>query len=106
MKMLTAPPSALRNALAAGLRAYFPEVTGDAMLAALKAYDPDAAAVPAEPAPTLLTRREVAAALRCSLPTVHRLMDDGTLPRVRVLGKVLIRESDVLALIGEGEGAA
>lgn len=51
--------------------------------------------------PRLLTKGEAAEALRCSERTIDRLRERGSLPTVKVgRKKVLIRESDVRALIG------
>ena len=44
---------------------------------------------------TLLSRKEAAAALNISVPTVDRMLKDGELIPCRVRGRVFIRQSDV-----------
>jgi excisionase family DNA binding protein len=43
----------------------------------------------------LLTPREVAQRLRCSLPQVYAMSSRGTLPKVKIGSKLLFREEDV-----------
>jgi excisionase family DNA binding protein len=43
----------------------------------------------------LLTRQEVCERLRCSMPTLARMLRRGDLPAVRVGRRVLLRESTV-----------
>ncbi|QHI69862.1 helix-turn-helix domain-containing protein [Tichowtungia aerotolerans] len=43
----------------------------------------------------LLSRKEAAAALHVSVPTVDRMLQDGELVPCRVRGRVFIRQSDV-----------
>ena len=43
----------------------------------------------------LLTRREVCERLRCSIPTLDRMITRGDLPVVRIGRRVLLRESTV-----------
>lgn len=45
--------------------------------------------------PNLLTREEAARYLRISLPTLHRRVKDGSIPRVVLGSKVLFRRSDL-----------
>jgi excisionase family DNA binding protein len=49
--------------------------------------------------PKLLTTKEICGLLRCSLPTVKRLLKRGELPVVRVGRRVLVREEAVDAWI-------
>jgi excisionase family DNA binding protein len=48
-----------------------------------------------EPPTDLLTKKEVAAKLRLSLPTVQRLMSDGTLPGLRIGRRILFKSNQV-----------
>ena len=47
----------------------------------------------------LLNVREVAAALGVSVRTVHRMIDDGRLPAVRLGGSVKVRPADLRAFV-------
>ncbi len=49
--------------------------------------------------PTLLTTKEICGLLRCSVPTVKRLLKRGELPIVRVGRRVLVRQEAVDAWI-------
>jgi predicted DNA-binding transcriptional regulator AlpA len=50
----------------------------------------------------LLRKREVAEKLACSLRTVDRLANCGKLVRVKILGGIRFRSSQVLELMGGG----
>ena len=50
----------------------------------------------------LLTKREVAEMLRCSLPTVNRMLQDQRLQKIMVRGSVRISESAVRKIIMGG----
>jgi excisionase family DNA binding protein len=56
--------------------------------------------------PTLLTTKELCGLLRCSLPTVKRLLRRGELPVVRVGRRVLVRQEAVDAWILAHETSA
>lgn len=56
-------------------------------------------------APALLTRREAAAILRCSVRTVRRRQQAGDLPLVRERRRVLTPRTDVARLLGLPEAA-
>ena len=47
----------------------------------------------------LLRKKEVASMLACSVRTIERLVSAGRLTRVKVLGAVRFRESEILSLI-------
>jgi excisionase family DNA binding protein len=55
---------------------------------------------------TLLTTKEIGARLRCSVPTVKRLLKRGELPIVRVGRRVLVRQEAVDAWIAAHETPA
>jgi excisionase family DNA binding protein len=52
----------------------------------------------------LLTRREACERLRCSMPTLARMIQRGELPVVRVGRRVLLRESTLNKWIRTHEG--
>jgi excisionase family DNA binding protein len=56
--------------------------------------------------PTLLTIKEICGLLRCSVPTVKRLLKRGELPVVRVGRRVLVRQEAVDAWIRAHETPA
>ena len=47
----------------------------------------------------LLLLPEVAEFLRSSVKTVRRLIDDGKLKSLKVRGRILVRRSDLMALV-------
>jgi predicted site-specific integrase-resolvase len=47
----------------------------------------------------LMTREEVMQTLRVSESTLHRMLNKGLLPRVRIAGRVFITRGDVLKLL-------
>lgn len=55
-----------------------------------------------EMADKLLRKRDVAEKLACSLRTVDRLVNAGRLTRVRILGGIRFRWSQVLSLMKGG----
>jgi excisionase family DNA binding protein len=55
---------------------------------------------------TLLTTKEICGLLRCSMPTVKRLLKRGELPIVRVGRRVLVRQEAVDAWIAAHETPA
>jgi predicted DNA-binding transcriptional regulator AlpA len=57
----------------------------------------------AQPSSKLLTARDVAEILACSIRHVWRLDSAGTLRRVNVAGLVRFRQSDIENLIREGK---
>ena len=50
----------------------------------------------------LLRKREVAAQLACSLRTVERLVSKGCLTRVKVMGAIRFKLSEVQAIVKGG----
>ena len=56
-----------------------------------------------EPPKDLLTKKEVAAKLRLSLPTVQRLMADGTIKPYRIGRRILFRADQVEGSLKEIE---
>lgn len=55
------------------------------------------------PADKILSRKEASEALHISMPTIDRMLASGELPKIKVRGRVFIRESAVRAII---EGTA
>lgn len=79
------------------LQPYYPGLTA-AKLESAFCFVPDA-----KPSERLLTRRESAAELSISLPTLDRMLRDGELPRRRIRGTVRIPQSAIDS-IKRGEG--
>ena len=79
---------AVIQAATAMLSPYVPEISPAGLVAALKAYDAQKTAKPAQQKP--YTRQEVADLLGLSIQTVNRMMNAGTLRRIRV-GKRAVR---------------
>ncbi|QBG46612.1 DNA-binding protein [Verrucomicrobia bacterium S94] len=52
----------------------------------------------------LVSRKDACSALHVSLPTLDRMLSEGELARVKVRGRVFVRESSIRAII-EGEAA-
>lgn len=58
-----------------------------------------------DPSEELLTARDVAAVLRCSLSLVYALARQGTVPCVKIGGLVRFRRSDIEVTIAQGSMA-
>jgi len=99
----TAIPEPVKTGVFASLAPYRPGLTPaklDAALDAVLVADHER-----ELAGQLMTRKEAAATLKISFPTLGRMLDERELERVRVRRRVFVRASDVRAII-EGRGEA
>lgn len=87
---------------AVGLLApYAPELNAANLIAAIKQYRTDGGV-----RVQLMTRREAAAALGVSMPTVHRLINDGKLRRVQVSANCVRIDAESVNAILEAEALA
>ena len=89
---------------AVGLLApYVPEISPTALVEALRDYGSTKAATPEKP----LTRKEAAEILGVSLPTINRLLNAGTLRRIRITpAAVRVDPASVRALLNGTATAA
>lgn len=95
------------SGIATLLQPMYPELTGDDVHSALKAY---AAGKKTgkdkgsrQQSDTLLTRKEAAERLKVSLPTVNRMLNDGRLTRYRLSSRIVrVSEASIEALITTG----
>ena len=85
-------PKEISNAAARMLEPYAPGLTAERLAEAIT-YQPETERE------HLLTRREVAARLRISMPTCDRLLRSGELPKRRIRGAVRIPASAVEAIL-------
>ena len=100
------PNPQILSAAAAMLATFAPELSPNALLEAVKAYDPSNGKSTSSPAEKPLTRREVANFLQCSLNTVNRHMNAGRLRRIRLTDRsVRIDPASVRNLLTPGSEA-
>lgn len=102
MKIKSSIPPATLNAAAALLLPYVPDVSATTLVAALRNHEGQAAPV-SETRP--MTRRQVAEALQMHVSSVNRLLNNGTLRRLKITGRsVRIDRASVEAMLaGEAE---
>lgn len=86
-------PDPIATAAASMLAPYRPGLTPQQLEAALA--EPE----PREPPEKLLTREEAMTELRISMPTLDRMLVAGELTKVKIRGRVFIRNSEVRAVI-------
>ena len=105
MKVKSTIPPATLNACTALLAPHVPDLSATSLVAALRNHEGQAAPV-SETRP--MTRRQVAEALQMHVSSVNRLLNNGTLRRVKLTGRtVRIDRAGVEALLAgtaNGEG--
>lgn len=106
MNLRTTITPAVLTAATGMLQQYVPELSPNALVAALKAYDNEQDTPKAAAADRPLTRQEVAALLSVSLNSVNRYVNCGLLRRIPI-GKRLVRidPQSVRALLAHDTGA-
>lgn len=93
-------PDQIAKAATALLRDFVPGLTPERLESAFQ-FEPRA-----DDLEKLLTRKEAAAALNISMPTLDRSLRDGSITKRRIRGSVRIPESAVLAIVtGKAEGS-
>ncbi len=92
------------SGIATLLRPMYPELTGDDVDSAIKAYTAGKGKESRQQPQNLLTRQEAAERLRVSLPTINRMLNDGRLKRSSLGSSRLVRisEASIEALITNG----
>lgn len=75
---------AVIQAATAMLSPYVPEISPQSLIAALQDYRTDAIQNPADKIEKPLTRLQAADILGVSLPTINRLLNRGTLRRIKI----------------------
>jgi excisionase family DNA binding protein len=103
MKIKPSIPPATLNAVTALLAPYVPDVSATSLVEALQAFN---AGDPAPVAATRpLTRKQAAEMLQMHVTSVNRLLNNGTLRRLKITGRsVRIDRASVEALLA-GEAA-
>ncbi|MCF7848564.1 MAG: helix-turn-helix domain-containing protein [Kiritimatiellales bacterium] len=101
MQTTTKIPDAIKTAAAAMLAPYCNGGLTPEKLETAISFKPDE-----EVAEKLLTRKEAAAALSVSLPTLDRMLRENELPRRRIRGAVRIPKSAINAFVLGKEVAA
>lgn len=89
-------PAPIATAVASMLAPYRPGLTPQKLEVALEFPEKD------EPSESLFSREEATVALHISMPTLDRMLASGELKKVKIRGRVFIRESDIRTII-EGE---
>ena len=103
MKIQTKITPAVIQAAVALLSPYVPEISPQSLIGALRDYGTAAAPTIERP----LTRREAAAVLGVSLPTINRLLNAGTLRRIHITRTaVKVDPASVRALLNNSADGA
>ena len=91
-------PEEIATAATVLLERYAPGLTPEKLACAIT-YEPDEQSIE-----KLLSSRETSVAFNCSVVSVDRMLRDGELKRIRVRGRVFIRQSEIDRIIsGEGQ---
>lgn len=95
------PNPAVLTAAVAMLQPYVPNLSPESLVNAIESFGNHGAhAMPERP----LTRRQVAEILQCSLMTVSRRINDGTLKKIRLTDRsVRIDPASVREFLGQSE---